>query len=210
MIEILTKFWGKLAKELSARFWLRIRAWSWQRQALVLLALTLGIAYLTSPGSFKTRLSFLWAYSRVLVAGDSQISISSRVLQNASAKTSNLKDSLAYYFDSPHDQSPWTAAQVALATFSVSKIKSFIRNAEELDCGCWRVLPKTRSTWGIRLIFLSPAGFCWPSPKWEGPVRSKRSIFCLTSKHKMARGQFIKLRTKKLGHHMLLRLRSSV
>jgi hypothetical protein len=143
---ILNKLAAEVAGTLLKPAWQKILAWPWPARALVLLVL-LATGYISIfPESAKSAWSLASNIIRVVWAGDSKIPIDLSIAQNARGEIDRLKSSLTSYFPDKPDVSPWAAAQVALATYSetnndTNEIISFIRNAAEPGCGCWREIP---------------------------------------------------------------------
>jgi hypothetical protein len=140
----------KLAAEVAGTFlrpaWNRILAWPWPARALVLLVL-LATAYISIfPESAKSAWSLASNIIRVVRAGDSKIPIDLSITQKAKGEIDLLNTSLNSYFPDNSDVFPWASAQAALATYggsnnNTNEIISFIRNAAEPGCGCWRDIP---------------------------------------------------------------------
>lgn len=146
MVQILNNLIAEVAGSLLRPAWRYILALPWLARALVLLVL-LATGYISIfPESARSTWSLASNIIRVVWAGDSRIPIDLSIAQKARAKIDRLKISLTSYFPDKLDVSPWAAAQVALATYGGStndknEIISFLRNAAEPGCGCWRDIP---------------------------------------------------------------------
>ena len=146
MFGILNNLAAEVAGTLLKPAWRHILGWPWPARSLVLLVL-LATGYISVfPESAKSAWSLASNIIRVVWAGDSKIPLDVSIAQKARGEIDLLKTSLSTYFPDKPDVSPWAAAQVALATFSGSnnntnEITSFIRNAAETGCGCWREIP---------------------------------------------------------------------
>jgi hypothetical protein len=165
LIDYLKKKVTELLDSLIAPAWQRVLAWPWLGKALVAV-IALGIVYVVSfPESAKSAWSITSCAIRVAWAGESSIPIASSVSKKVKDVIARLSSTLEPDLALPDKgdmtpwSSPWTIAQVTLATYQIGnsvdakRIASFFRTASETTCSCWRELPKNPGK--PRNIFIS-------------------------------------------------------